>query len=112
MIEQIFSVYDVKAKIYSPPIFFQQTGQVARLFADSINKEGHQYNLHPEDYNLYVLGTYNPRSGKIVAQDPELLYSGTSLHGLDESIENEESQEQHDTPIQPSTKSTNSAKLI
>ncbi len=59
MLHQVFTVYDQKAEAYLPPFFFTTLGQAIRAFADSTNDPNHMFNKHPEDYTLFVLGTYD-----------------------------------------------------
>ncbi len=79
MKDQIFTVYDTKAKAYLPPFFLPQQGMATRVFADLCNQEGHQFNKHPEDYSLYTIGTFDNIKAKIIEIDPLLLYTGLQL---------------------------------
>lgn len=110
MIEQIFTVFDTKSKTYSPTIYFKQIGEASRAFSDAVNKENHQYNLHPEDYSLYHIGQWDNLTAKYTDIDPKLLYTGLQLKNPEPDHVKES--QQHDTPIQPSTKGGNSAQQL
>lgn len=62
MNQLIFTVYDVKAKAYTPPFFIHTQDMAVRGFADAINDQQHAFGKHPEDYTLYKLGTFNDTS--------------------------------------------------
>ena len=34
-----------------------------RSFKQAVNQDGHQFNLHPGDYTLFVLATWNEETG-------------------------------------------------
>ncbi len=77
MIQRIFTVYDQKAKAFLPPFFLPETGMATRVFTDCVNDASHQFFKHPEDYNLYEIGTFDDNFAKIEALEPSnLLGSG------------------------------------
>jgi hypothetical protein len=77
MIFKIFTSYDEKAQAYHVPFFLPKTAQAIRHFADSINKPDTPLNLHPADYSLHCLGTFDDETG-------ELKYETKSLgNGVD-----------------------------
>lgn len=59
MILQVFTVHDQKAGAYLPPFYFTTKGQALRAFGDSVNDPQHSFAIHPEDYTLFDLGTYD-----------------------------------------------------
>lgn len=65
MITNLYAVYDLKLQTYSRP-FHEMTDEAAiRLFSDAVNdaQPTNQWNKHPEDFNLYKLGTYSDQFG-------------------------------------------------
>lgn len=62
---KVFSIYDVKAKTFSPPFVCPHTGQALRDFSDLVQDPKTRIAAHPEDYNLQCLGEYDDCSGKI-----------------------------------------------
>ena len=79
MVKYMCSIYDVKAEVWTTPMFFQAKGQAIRSFADAINSEG-EFGKHPEDYTLFYLGEFDERSGLVSpAEAPEPLAVGINL---------------------------------
>ncbi|WNK13579.1 MAG: nonstructural protein [Microvirus sp.] len=56
----IISVRDIVANAYSPPTFHQSKGSALRSFSSEVNRadENNTIYKHPNDYELYALGTY------------------------------------------------------
>lgn len=81
MIHKIYSVYDSKAQTYTPPFFQHQEAMALRTFTDCCNDPGHTFGMHPDDYTLYHLGTYNDNSGTITQDKIISIANGLSLTG-------------------------------
>lgn len=61
---KIVTVRDIKANVYSNPIFVASIGGAVRAFGDEVQKtDGNPVALHPEDYELYYLGDFDPETG-------------------------------------------------
>lgn len=60
---KVFSIFDVKAKVYSNPFFMPQSGQAMRAFGDLVVDEKSEVCRHPEDYSLFQVGEYDDNSG-------------------------------------------------
>lgn len=58
MLLQIFTVFDSKAEAYLPPFYMTTKGQAIRAFSDSVNDPTHVFMKHPEDYTLFLLGSF------------------------------------------------------
>lgn len=65
MIHKVFTIHDAKANAYLPPFFLPEEGMAVRTFGDCVNNPEHSFGAHPEDYNLFVLGTWDDAIGKI-----------------------------------------------
>ena len=63
MITQVCAVRDVKTEMFSQPLFYVTKGVAVRSFADEVQREGSEIGMHPEDYALFYLGTYNDETG-------------------------------------------------
>lgn len=75
---QIFSIYDEKAAVFSPPHCMAHRGQILRAFSDLVQDPQTSINKHPGDYKLYALGEYDDCSGKLTSFDsPEFLAHAT-----------------------------------
>lgn len=77
----IFCVKDRAIDAYGNPMFMQTKGQAVRTFTDEVNRENKESNLylHPDDFDLYFLGTYDSQSGSFVTGAPELVCRGKDV---------------------------------
>ncbi len=66
MEHKIFAIYDQKAEAYLPPFTLPQAAMAQRTFSDCCNSDDHQFGLHPADYTLVELGTYDVQTGQIM----------------------------------------------
>lgn len=66
MIYQIVAVKDRAADVFGVPVFVQSKGIAIRSFADEINRSDPQNQLynHPEDFDLFFLGTFDDSDGE------------------------------------------------
>lgn len=86
MLLQIFTIYDTKAGAYLPPFYLPQKGQALRTFGDCINDPKHQFSLHPGDYTLMSIGTWDDKTACAISNPPESIGNG-----LEFIVENEQS---------------------
>lgn len=70
----VYSVYDSKVKAYMQPFMAQTNGQALRMFEDTVRDEKTVLHMHPEDYTLFALATYDDQTGTY-----ENLQTPTSL---------------------------------
>ncbi len=85
MLQQIFTIFDSKAGAYLPPFFMPQRGMALRTFGDCINDEKHQFSLHPGDYTLMSLGTFDDTTARAIITAPESI--GNGLEFIDNGLE-------------------------
>lgn len=81
-IVDIYSVYDVKSEMYSPPMVAVTRGVILRQIQDLLREGKHMYARHPEDYVLFYLGTFDEHSADFV--HPAAPVSVLSLASLRE----------------------------
>lgn len=85
MILQVVSVHDRAADAFGRPIFTATTGQAIRSFQDEINRAApeNEMNRHPDDFDLYLLATFDDNSGTFTNVDngPHQLAIGKQLKG-------------------------------
>ena len=68
------SVLDVKAKAFLQPFFVPNVSMAVRSFGDAVLNPDSGIAKHPEDYNLYKLGTFDDNSGRLDSvSTPEFL---------------------------------------
>lgn len=70
MFMKLFSIYDKVAEVYTKPFVDVTIGSAIRNFTDAARDEATQFNKHPADYNLFLLGEFDDNTGEIVNLDP------------------------------------------
>jgi len=75
----IVAVRDIKANVYGQPNFVPNLGSAIRAFGDQCQdeKSGILYQ-HPEDFELFQLGTYNDADGSFNSHPPIQLAVGSN----------------------------------
>lgn len=83
----IVSVYDRASECFNAPQYAPTPAAAIRGFAMQVNDpENKMLNEHPEDYDLYKLGTYNQRTGAIdVGEGPSIIARAQDLVEKDSS---------------------------
>lgn len=78
----IVSVKDAAAQAFGRPVFVHTQGLAVRSFRDEINRKAADNEMykHPEDYDLYVVGSFDDASGLLTARKPELIIRGKDCH--------------------------------
>lgn len=65
-ITNLYTILDVKANLYSPPISFKDTQVFSQYLEVLVNTHGTgHYHLYPEDFVGYCIGTFNEQTGQI-----------------------------------------------
>nr|UXQ88078.1 MAG: nonstructural protein [Microvirus sp.] len=99
MIDQIFTVYDEKAKAHLPPFQMNRSEMAIRTFTDCINSKEHQFSQHPSDYTLFHHGSFDNLDASFnLMSHPKPLGNGVQFIQIpnNEQIPDEE---QSDTPL-------------
>lgn len=81
MILVIVSVRDAKMEAFGRPVFVTTVGGAIRSFDDEVNRDerDNQMFAHPEDFQLYQLGTFDDNTGEFKSIMPKLLVSGNEV---------------------------------
>lgn len=81
MILFVFAVRDRATDQFGNPMFLVSQGQAIRSFSDEVNRRepDNQLNKHPDDYDLYLLGTFDTGTGVFVTKSPEMVSVGKSV---------------------------------
>lgn len=81
MIQVVVAVKDRAADAFGRPFFVQTQGVAIRSFMDEVNRqaEDNQLYQHPDDFDLFELGTYDDSTGMIVMTEPKLLMLGKQV---------------------------------
>jgi len=82
MIQIIVSVKDSAAQAFGRPIFVPSTAVAVRSFRDEINRKDSTEDMakHPEDFELYELGSFDDSNGVISVMEPRLVARAKDLH--------------------------------
>lgn len=77
----ICAVKDLAIQAYGMPFYVHTKGEAIRSFSDEVNRTDGKSAVaqHPEDYELYELGTYDEATGTIEGKSPELFARAKDL---------------------------------
>lgn len=77
MMKVIVAIRDVKAGLFMQPFFVPAVGVAVRNVQDEVRRvaDDNMLNKHPEDFELYELGTWDEEIGYLVQGEgwPKLL---------------------------------------
>lgn len=78
MIFKVMAIRDKAIEAFGQPVFVASVGQAVRSFGDEIKRAdaNNGMNKHPEDYDLFLLGTYDDQTGTLESVDPEVVAVG------------------------------------
>lgn len=71
----VCAVRDRAMDAFMQPFFCQARGIANRSFADEINRKDSPFAGHPEDFDLYELGTYEDSTGSLKSHDRPIQLS-------------------------------------
>lgn len=65
MLQYVVSVKDRAAEVFNRPFFVPHRNVAVRDFTDEVNRAAadNQLNKHPDDFDLYILGTFDDNTG-------------------------------------------------
>ncbi len=75
----LLSIFDVKADCFLPPFFAPSVAHGVRTFSDFSNDLETPIGMHPADYTLFHLGTFNKSSGVVHVIDRVSLGNGVEF---------------------------------
>lgn len=77
----IVCVRDRAADVYGVPQFVNSLGSAIRSFGDEINRsaENNAFYNHPDDFDLYSIGTYDDQTCDFVCGVPKQVAVGKDL---------------------------------
>jgi len=77
----VVAVRDRAADTFGRPFFVAAVGAAIRSFSDEVNRADKDNQLfnHPEDFDLYEIGTFDDDSGDLVAVKPRMVAVGKDL---------------------------------
>lgn len=77
--KKICAVRDRAIDAFGQPIFCHTVSEAIRAFADQVNNRQSPMNSHPEDYDLYLIGTYADEDGSLVGEKPQMIAAGKEV---------------------------------
>ncbi|QXP08486.1 MAG: nonstructural protein [Arizlama microvirus] len=78
MVQVVIAVRDVKTENFRFPAFSVAVGAAIREFVDACGDDKSVMFRHPEDFQLYKLGTFDDRTGVITpCVVPEMLVAAS-----------------------------------
>lgn len=75
----IVAIRDRAVDAFMRPWYVRSVGEAIRVFSDSINSKDGPMMDHPEDYDLYVLGTFKEEDGLFDTGVPSMIGIGKDL---------------------------------
>lgn len=77
----VMSVRDRAADTFGRPFFVAKIGQATRSFSDEVNRAAADNPLfaHPEDFDLYEVGTFDDDTGDLEACAPRMVAVGKDM---------------------------------
>ena len=81
MIQIIVSVKDTAAQAFGRPIFVPSVAVAVRSLRDEVNRKDSTDDLakHPDDFELYEIGSFDDSTGIIEVIDPRLVARAKDL---------------------------------
>jgi hypothetical protein len=73
VILEMYSVSDIKGKLYMQPFLARTRGEAIRSFTEAIKDKNTMISKYPEDYNLYKIGLFNQNTGILKGIEHESL---------------------------------------
>lgn len=70
---KVFSVFDVKSELFSPPFYMTSRGEAVRAFKDLANDANTTVGRHPSDFKLVYLGLFDEETGQFENAQQESL---------------------------------------
>jgi len=68
----VYAMYDHAIQAFGIPLFYQTDKAAIRAFTDEINRDSatNLLYLHPEDYELFAIGTFDDNTAKFDQGQP------------------------------------------
>lgn len=64
---EVFAIHDKATNTFERPFYFLTTAEAIRAFTTECNKRDSMCSIHPYDYSLYRLGSFNQDTGEFEA---------------------------------------------
>lgn len=77
---EIYAIFDAIVGSFMNPVFVNNEAEATRGFGSALLDETHSLHENMSDVALYALGTYDPDSGAIHAQQPRMVVTGQQAY--------------------------------
>ncbi|WNK14332.1 MAG: nonstructural protein [Microvirus sp.] len=78
-IYRVIAVRDRAADVFGQPVIVANLGSAIRSFGDEVNNEKSAFFGHPDDYDLWEIGSYDDESGTLVSRDKKQIAIGKEM---------------------------------
>lgn len=68
MVVRLYSIYDMKTRVFSPPMLYHNDAHAMRDLSGELDKAQSMVAKFPHDFEIRFLGTWNDASGEIVQE--------------------------------------------
>ena len=75
----LYTIFDTASGRYERPFAGMSDAQAIRSFGDICRDTKHPYGMHPEDYMLYRIGTFDDNTSEVVPEDATVIAKGHEL---------------------------------
>lgn len=72
MILGVYSVLDEAVNAFLQPFYARSDGEAIRSFSDACVDVKHQFAMHPSDYTLFRIGSFNDANGELATSHARL----------------------------------------
>lgn len=75
------AVYDSASQTFGQPMYVVARGQAVRAFSDEVQRRNpdNALSLHPEDFELYLLGEFEDTNGALTPVEAQCLVRGKDV---------------------------------
>jgi len=78
--KKLYAIKDVKANCFLTPFTSENDATASRALGGIVNDKQSMFGLHPEDYVVYHVGSFDQQSGSVVGEPtPVYAFSCTQL---------------------------------
>ena len=75
----MFTVKDVKTKLFAAPFFQKNAATAIRSFSTACEDTNTDLNKYPEDFSLYEVGSFDPETGQIHSEIPNQIANASDF---------------------------------
>lgn len=94
---RMFSVYDVKAEVYHPPVYCHNEAHAQRFFCVQFLDSNSMVGRFPHDFKVFEIGVFNDENGIVLPlEKPRFIVEAVVLlaeHGGKELIDGNNNRE-------------------